>query len=144
MRRLFALELGDPNTVMTGRNGQGQGGVDIVGRRLNGHGGYVGIQCKLKDELAGQTKLGRRALLDELQKAAALDPPSLEEFILVTTASDDADLQAYAREITARNVAAGGQSVHVFGWHHLRSSPRRRRICRFSARTGDTARSRAT
>lgn len=121
MRRLFAEVLGDPNTVLTGRQGQGQGGVDIVGRRINGHGGYVGIQCKLKDELAASSMLGRRTLLTELEKAAALDPPPLSEFILVTTASDDADLQAYARELTQRNLAHGGPSVHVFGWHHLRS-----------------------
>ncbi|HYE28771.1 MAG TPA: hypothetical protein VEA61_11130 [Allosphingosinicella sp.] len=121
MRRLFAEVLGDPNTLMTGRMGQGQGGVDIIGRRLKGHGGYVGIQCKLKDELAATTRLGRRTLLEELEKAAALDPPSLAEFILVTTASDDADLQACARELTQRNAAEGRPSVHVFGWHHLRS-----------------------
>ncbi len=121
MRRLFAEVLGDPNTLLTGRQGQGQGGVDIVGRRVNGHGGYVGIQCKLKDELAASTRLGRRTLLEELQKAAVLDPPPLAEFILVTTASDDIDLQAFARELTRRNLAAGGPSVHVFGWHHLRS-----------------------
>lgn len=121
MRRLFAEVLGDPNTVLTGRQGQGQGGVDIVGRRVNGHGGYVGIQCKLKDELAATTTLGRRTLLTELEKAAALDPPLLTEFILVTTASDDIDLQACARALTQHNQANGGPSVHVFGWHHLRS-----------------------
>ncbi|MCB1884573.1 MAG: hypothetical protein KDG89_11365 [Geminicoccaceae bacterium] len=115
---LFECELGDPNTQMHGRSGQAQQGVDIYGHRKNGHGRMVGVQCKGKDQTYGG-KVSEAELGDEVEKAKTFEPP-LAEFILVTTAPDDAVIQAAARRLTAENRAAGpDMEVHVWGWGEL-------------------------
>jgi len=118
MRRLFAAIFDWPHTYNVGRHGQGQGGIDIVSRRRDR--GHVGIQCKLKDELAADPHLRRAAFRKEVEAARTNFKPRLSEFILATTAADDADLQAYARELTEL-YEAEGLEVYVYGWTQLRS-----------------------
>ena len=120
VRRLFGRAMNDPNMLRVGREGQDQGGVDVIGRRLNGHRGYVGIQCKLKDEMALDRRLGRATFEAEVRAALAVRPP-LAEFILATTAADDVALQQQARELTVGLEAEGRDvSIHVYGWNRLR------------------------
>jgi len=106
----------DPNTQLNGRQGQTQHGVDIVGR-INGAGGYVGVQCKGRD-----ADLGRVLTIDELRREttkARLFSPPLTHFVIATTAPNDARLQSEARAITARNEREGRFSVDVMGWDDI-------------------------
>lgn len=94
-RLLFEYSLGDPATQNNGRQGQAQHGVDIWGRRGGGDGPLVGIQCKGKDaDYHGAVT--KAELRREVKKSAAFRP-SLKEFILITTAPDDAKIQEAAR-----------------------------------------------
>ncbi len=109
---LFQCILNDPNTVVNGRTGQAQQGVDIYGRRDQAGHHWVGIQCKQKSD--GQ-KLTEPELKREVSKAKTFTP-TLSELIIVTTAPDDANIQRIARDITQHHEAEGLFSVDVWGW----------------------------
>ena len=112
---LFQCILNDPNTASHGRVGQSQRGVDIYGRRERRDNHWVGIQCKQKGDAQEVTR-------DELEKEVAEAKkfrPTLTEFILVTTAPDDAKIQHVARDITQRHEQVGLFSVDVWGWGTL-------------------------
>src|SRR5690554_1219100 len=85
--------LQDPHAECNGRQGQPQAGVDVFGRRAGKI--HVGIQCKKKYE----KKVTEEELRAEVKKAATFRP-SLQEFILATTAPRDAKIQEIARKIT--------------------------------------------
>lgn len=112
---VFQDEWRDTGLVRHGRSGQSQDGVDIVGR--DGALWPVGIQCKKKSTWPVKT-LTRKDLEKEVQKAKAFKP-ALKAFYLVTTASDDEDIQACAREISAKHQLAGLFSVGVIGWGEI-------------------------
>jgi tetratricopeptide (TPR) repeat protein len=117
-RLLFELSLRDPHTQNNGRTGQPQHGVDIFGRRGGAVGPYVGVQCKGKDRDYGKP-VTERELRDEVKKSEDFRPP-LREFILATTAPDDAKIQETAR-LLEREVRSGGRdlSISVWGWGRL-------------------------
>lgn len=120
-RILFESTLGDPNVQLNGRSGQRQNGVDLYGRRGGDGGPWIGVQCKGKEGNTYNNKVSEKELRDEVKKAFRFSPP-LSEFILVTTASNDAKIQQVARLITAENEkAAQPMSVNVLGWEDLRS-----------------------
>src|SRR4051794_6917124 len=96
---LFRSILRDPHTQQNGRPGQQQNGVDIFGRRGGPGGPYVGVQCKKKDYNLNK-KVTEKELRNEVKEAKNFRP-KLSEFIIVTTAPDDKDIQEIAREITA-------------------------------------------
>jgi len=101
--------LRDPNAQGNARQGQPQNGVDVYGRREKA--GWVGLQCKQKFEKA----VTETELRDEVKKAAGFEP-KLAEFILVTTAPRDGEIQKVARQLTEdRN----DFSVHVWGWEDV-------------------------
>ncbi len=110
---LFECILEDPNVQEYGRSGQGQDGVDLYGRRKNCTGKpKVGIQCKQ----TGKTKLDKKIVADEATKALKFEP-ALDEFIIVTTAEDDKELQDEARKFTAAQEKEGRDfEVNVWGW----------------------------
>lgn len=112
---VFQDEWRDTGLVRHGRSGQSQDGVDIVGR--DGALWPVGIQCKKKSTWPVKT-LTRKDLEKEVQKAKAFKP-ALKAFYLVTTAPDDEDIQACAREISAKHQLAGLFSVGVIGWGEI-------------------------
>src|SRR6516164_6823496 len=89
-RLLFEHSLGDPHALNNGRGGQPQHGVDVYGKRGGPPGHYVGVQCKGKDASYGGavTKVELEA---EVEASAQFVPP-IREFILVTTAPDDAKI----------------------------------------------------
>jgi len=116
-RILFKCILNDPNAQTNGRPGQRQHGVDIFGRR-GGNGQYVGIQCKGKDTHFGQ-QITVEELRAETNKTEKFQPP-IAEFIIVTTAADDAKIQEGARTLTEELAESGRKlQVSVMGWGTL-------------------------
>ena len=120
-RTLFECILGDPQTLLNGRSGQSQHGVDVYGRRGGDGGPWVGIQCKGKEGTTYGKKVTEAELRDEVKKAFHFIP-KLSEFILVTTAPNDTQIQLVARLITEENEKAGNpMTVAVWGWGELES-----------------------
>lgn len=79
---------------------------------------WVGIQCKGKNENY-QSVVSETELRAEALKAREF-MPSLSEFILVTTAPDDAKTQETARTITQENEESDRpMSVAIWGWGTL-------------------------
>ena len=116
-RLLFELSLGDSHTQNNGRTGQPQHGVDIFGRR-GGDGNLVGIQCKGKDADYGGA-VTNAELRREVKKSEKFRPP-ISEFILITTAPDDANIQQSARMLE-QEVQENGHNlkISVWGWGRL-------------------------
>lgn len=117
-RLLFEYSLRDPATQNNGRAGQTQHGVDIFGRREGGNGPLVGIQCKGKDSDYGGV-VTEDELRREVKKTQKFKPP-LKEFILITTAPNDAVIQEKARLLEDEVRAAGRDlSISVWGWERV-------------------------
>lgn len=117
-RVLFECILCDPNTQLHGRTGQPQNGVDIWGRRGGQGTHWVGVQCKGKDVDYGR-EVTEKELRAEVKKARKFRP-TLSEFILATTAPDDAKIQEVARTITQENESSNKpMAVNVWGWGTL-------------------------
>ena len=117
-RLLFQYVLNDPNTQNNGRVGQRQHGVDIFGYRGGGGGPLVGVQCKGKDN-----DYGAAVTINELEAEVRKTErfrPELREFILATTAPDDAPLQEAAR-LLEQKIRGEGRilSIAVWGWGRL-------------------------
>lgn len=84
-----------PNKIKkNGRSGQIQHGVDVYGIP-KGETGYVGIQCKGKDDYA-QKKLTQKEVDKEIEKAK-LFKPALETLIFATSANKDSTIEEYIR-----------------------------------------------
>ena len=113
---LWSEILDDPNTQENGRVGQAQAAVDVVAysKSLTG---YIGIQCKRKDDLAGTT-LTINELRDEVKKAKSFKP-QLKQFIVAFTGQRDKDLQEEARRITEKHRKNGLFEVHVWAWEDI-------------------------
>jgi hypothetical protein len=118
-RLLFEHSLGDPQAQNNGRQGQRQHGVDVYGHRGGGDGPLVGVQCKGKDADYGG-EVTETELREEVKKSASFKPP-LKEFILVTTAPNDAKIQEAAR-LLEQKVRAKGRDVaiSVWGWDRMK------------------------
>ena len=118
IRLLFEHSLGDPHTQNNGRVGQPQHGVDVYGKRGGATGHYVGVQCKGKDSNYGGAV--KKAELEAEVEASAQFNPEIREFIIVTTAPDDAAIQEETRLLEARVRATGRDvSVAVWGWGRI-------------------------
>jgi hypothetical protein len=118
-RLLFEYSLRDPHTQNNGREGQAQHGVDVYGQRGGGDGPLVGVQCKGKDADYGGD-ITDAELRAEVKKTETFQPP-LKEFILATTAPDDAKIQRAAR-LLEEEVRASGRDLKlsVWGWGRLK------------------------
>ena len=114
---LWRCILNDPMASKYGRRGQRQHGVDIVGCRNRDPAHQVGIQCKLKSD---GHKLSEKEVRAEVNKALEFEPP-LTEYVIVTTAPDDANLQSVANEISIEVSQSRplDLSIHIFGWDKL-------------------------
>ncbi|QWG12421.1 hypothetical protein KMZ29_22370 [Bradyrhizobium sediminis] len=117
-RLLFEHSLRDTAVQNNGRPGQRQHGVDIFGKRGGGNGPQVGVQCKGKSSDYGNA-LTEKELAAEVEKTKKFRP-ELEEFIIVTTASDDAKIQLEAR-LLEKKVRGEGRnlSIQVWGWGRI-------------------------
>ncbi len=117
---LFEHVLNDPHIEEFGTSGQGQRGIDILGRRRDlalDH--WIGIQCKLTIK-AEKLKAGEKGVVEvEATKALAFNPP-LKELIIATTAANDAVVQREAALFTDRQAKLGRDfTVQVWGWETL-------------------------
>ena len=114
---LWRRVINDPNLKIHGRRGQRQHGVDLIGNRDGDPERIVGVQCKLRGDGKALTEAEVR---DEVSKAQTFTPP-LSEYIIVTTAPDDANLDRLARKlsISASKGRSKNLNVQVFGWGSL-------------------------
>ncbi|MDD9962636.1 MAG: hypothetical protein OXU70_11145 [Gammaproteobacteria bacterium] len=120
---LWRCILKDPNLKPYGRRGQRQHGVDLVGNRQADPNQVVGVQCKCKGD---GKRLTEKEVREEVEKALTFTP-LLSEYIVVTTAPDDATLERLARELSMS--ASEGRSkrlrIHIYGWSSLENEIRR-------------------
>jgi cellulose synthase operon protein C len=119
-KALFEHVLNDPHIEEFGTSGQGQRGIDLLGRRRDlapDH--WVGTQCKLTIK-AEKLKAGQKGVVEvEATRALNFNPP-LKELIIATTAANDAVLQREAALFTDRQAKLGRDfTVQVWGWETL-------------------------
>jgi hypothetical protein len=114
---LFKAIWNDPTAQKHGRRGQAQQGVDVFGAPNEQRTRYIGVQCKGKDQNYG-SYVTTAELAAEVEKAKSF-APGLREWILATTAPNDARIQAQARELSRINETQGLFSVKVLGWDDL-------------------------
>ena len=110
---LYRRLWGDPATQRNGRTGQAQHGVDVFGRPEGG-GSYAGVQCKLKNELAGGT-LTAAELEAEVEKAKKFRP-RISSFLVATTGPRDGPAQEAARLLTEADPAF---PVTIVSWEDV-------------------------
>jgi tetratricopeptide (TPR) repeat protein len=114
---LFRRLWRDQGTELHGRRGQPQAGVDAYGENKDDN-KLCGVRCKGKNGAYGAA-VTKKELIAEIEKAKKFKPP-LDRFILVTTAPNDAIIQATSREITETHRNAGLFDVEVKGWDNLK------------------------
>jgi len=114
-KRLWAEVWQYPETKKNGRTGQPQYGVDIYGRPASG--GYIGIQCKGKDEYSHQ-QLTVSEIDAEIAKAK-LFQPKLSKFYFATTANRSSTIDTYIRQVDELHRNQGLFEVHVFYWEDI-------------------------
>jgi hypothetical protein len=112
---IYAADWSDPALLRNGRGGQRQHGVDIVAHR--GNQGPVGLQCKRKSRWPVE-RLNVADVDKEVAEALKFRP-NLKSFYILTTAPDDAKVQAHARKITQRHQLKGLFDVNVVGWSEI-------------------------
>jgi hypothetical protein len=112
---IFQSTWRDPALVRHGRAGQRQRGVDIVAR--SGAIYPIGLQCKRREKWPVK-KLTTAELNAEVKEAKKFKP-TLKAFYILTTAPDDAKLQAHVRELNKRHEQAGLFEVVVLGWKEI-------------------------
>ena len=113
---LFQELLSDPSVKRLGRSGQKQYGVDLLGYRNGDLKKLVGIQCKKKQPNKALTATEVRT---EVRKALKYRPP-LSEYIIVTTASDDTNLDQIATQLTKQQRDKRRKiKIQVWGWDTL-------------------------
>ena len=112
---VFQSQFGDPALVRHGRGGQAQHGIDILAR--NGVVYPIGLQCKKKSQwpVRKLTKADVTAAIDEASKF----DPALKEFYILTTAPDDAALEAQVAALNQKREAEGLFRVVVLGWGEI-------------------------
>lgn len=108
---LFRAELRDPNAMEYGRNGQGQGGIDVLGTRDGRSDHYVGVQCR---HVVKPLTYGK--MLADCRAALKLNA-ALKEIIFATTAPDDRKATDAALNVQQVLAAEGHELVvAVYGW----------------------------
>ncbi|MXN30117.1 restriction endonuclease [Delftia sp. CH05] len=112
---LFQTLWNDPAAVRHGRAGQRQHGVDIIARQGSRY--PIGIQCKRKSRWPVK-KLTKTDVDDEVAEALGFSP-ALKVFYIVTTAEEDATLQAHVRKVNEKHKTQGDFEVVLLGWSEL-------------------------
>ncbi|MGI4790489.1 MAG: hypothetical protein ACRYFS_16755 [Janthinobacterium lividum] len=108
-----------------GRPGQAQQGVDIY-RCVTHKQEWVGVQCKRRNptDALGSQEVGGQLTLSEVEaevRAATSFTPSLNQFIIATTAFTDSKLQAKIRTLASARSLTGQFSVSVWFWENIQS-----------------------
>lgn len=112
---LFQAMWSDPTLVRYGRAGQRQQGVDIVARQGSLY--PVGLQCKRRSKWP--VKRLTTAEIDAEIVEALKFKPALSMFFLLTTAAEDAKLQAHVRTINETHKALRRFEVVILGWSEI-------------------------
>jgi hypothetical protein len=100
----------ESTVTMMGRKGQAQYGLDVVVTTRTGK--VIGLQCKAVRQLT------EKMLIDEVAKALTFEP-TLEQFVLVTTAPHDAAMVTAAQRLSEKHSERDLFTVAVFGWEEL-------------------------
>ncbi|UVC07839.1 restriction endonuclease [Rhizobium sp. TH2] len=100
----------ESSVVFMGRPGQAQYGLDVIVTTRSGT--VIGIQCKATHRLSEKT------VIDEASKAAQ-HKPSIDKFILATTAPHDAAIVTVAQRLSEENSDKNLFSIAVFGWGEI-------------------------
>ncbi|MGO7050101.1 hypothetical protein ACCT07_32395 [Rhizobium johnstonii] len=111
--------FGDPSPQKVGRQGQSQGGLDVLLTAEDGR--TIGIQCKRRDGLdqENRPKVGgviTREILAQAIKDVETHPAKLDLFILATTAKPDSNIQNDAAVISNDRRKAGKFAVMTWSW----------------------------
>lgn len=114
---LFKLLWQTDDAHMHGRSGQQQNGVDVYGTDRV-HQKLVGVQCKGKNG-DYHAEVSVSELQQEVEKAKKFEP-SLDRFVLVTTAPNDQKIQKEARRLNQQNIKIGLFEVDIMGWEELK------------------------
>lgn len=113
---LFREIVNDPNLKRYARRGQGQQGVDLIGKRDGNAKRPVGIQCKLKGP---NKKLSEAEIRREVRSALKFKP-SLSEYYIITTAPNDGSIEQLALRLQQEQAGRGRQiQIEVWGWETL-------------------------
>ena len=96
-----------------GRGGQRQNGVDILG--YDAAGCVIAVQCKSRQEDGAIPY--HKGSVDAAVSEIATFPGKISELHLMTTAPPDAQIEAYAAELTNANF--GAPKVYVWGWQTI-------------------------
>lgn len=115
-KRLWTEVWEYPETRKHGRNGEAQQGVDIYGRN-KGTNGFIGIQCKGKDDYSNK-QLTEREIDKEIENAKDFKP-LLSKFYFATTSNRSAKIEEYIRRKGEENRSLGLFEVHVFFWEDI-------------------------
>lgn len=99
-----------------GRLGQPQSGVDVYAIP-KGAQGYWGIQCKGKDEYV-HAKITETEIDQEIEKARTFIP-TLEVYIIATTANKDVAIEEYVRLKDLENKQSGGFEILIYCWEDI-------------------------
>ena len=115
---LFKCALNDPYVKTNSSRGKKQYGVDISGLRDGDPKCIVGIQCKLKGQ--GKKLQEKKDVREEVLKAREFEP-ALSEYIIVTTADDEAEHEKWSYKLTKEETDYRGFPVRVsiLGWNSL-------------------------
>ena len=119
---LWRCILGDETVQLHGRRGQKQYGVDLTGIRDDRPENLVGVQCRLKSE----DQLTEVEIQAEVEKALTFSPP-LSEYLIVTSAPDDGELQRLAHQlsISCSKSREKPLKIRILGWGSLEREIRR-------------------
>lgn len=100
-----------------GRLGQPQNGVDVYGTPKNEK-VYWGIQCKGKNDDYLDTKLTKKEIDEEIEKAKKFSP-KLEVFIIASTQSKDVEIEQYVRERDVESRSLKSFEIILFCWEDI-------------------------
>jgi len=117
---VFQAVYKDPRPKKFGRPGQSQNGVDVYGHE-SGDGPLIGVQCKRMDELDENNHpvpggaITKKLLDAEIKKAHGFSP-TLDTWVLATTAKRDAAIQRYALNLDKRSRESNSFGIQIWFW----------------------------
>jgi len=94
-------------------SGHSQSGVDLFG--VSEEGQRYGVQCKLRNR--GEI-LTQKEVIQEIDKAKNFQP-SLNRYLIATTAKRDPQLQRFAATVSKEHSSVGLFTVDVYSWDDL-------------------------
>lgn len=104
---LWEARFPDRQSMLNGRQGQAQKGLDVLMTTRAGR--TVGIQCKAVSKVT-------KAMLGKEVAKALTHEPKIHQFILFTSAKNDAELVNEAHRLTELHEEQGLFSVTIYGW----------------------------